>query len=155
LRKSLTALPSGERWGFRSFGMHPSGEWVNFNLTRPSWASYHAGVASRSVLMVAVRFLAVAVFGLVGNNLFAGEDEDPKYDGKKRVPGAHILQNAPSARQRALAATALADLRNKHTVKDVHKELGRSLRVDSSPAVRTQCAVAIGTLKPNDIKELE
>lgn len=85
----------------------------------------------------------------------ARPDEEPVYDGKKADVWAEILKLDTSARKRALAATALGELRTKHRVKDLHKDLGRSLRVDKSSAVRAQCAIAIAGLPVFDIKEID
>jgi len=81
--------------------------------------------------------------------------DDPVYDGKTADAWSEILKLDPSARKRALAATALGELRNKHGVKDAHKDLGRSLRVDKSTAVRAQCAIAIAGLRALDLKEID
>lgn len=97
---------------------------------------------------------AAFMLGL-GFTASARPDEDPVYDGKKSDVWAEILKLDTSARKRALAATALGELRAKHRVKDLHKDLGRSLRVDKSSAVRAQCAIAIGGLPVVDIKEID
>jgi len=101
-----------------------------------------------------IRFAGIALL-IAGNLSSARQDDEPKYDGKKPSVWIDILQNDASARKRALAATALGELRTKHRIKDLHKDLGRSLRVDSSSAVRTQCAIVIAGLKPEDVKEIE
>jgi HEAT repeat protein len=85
----------------------------------------------------------------------ARADEEPLFDGKKAGYWIDILKNDNSARKRALAATALGELRTKHNVPDLHKDLGRSLRVDSSAAVRRTCAVAINGLPERDIKDID
>jgi len=104
----------------------------------------------RSFLMVAFFLLAAS-----SGSLAARADDDPVFDGKSAAAWVDILQNDSSARKRAIAATALGELRLKHRVKDLHKDLGRSLRVDSSVAVRVQCATVIAGLKADDIKDIE
>ena len=106
-------------------------------------------------MFVTVRVVGFASFALACGLATARQNEDPVYDGKKAAAWVEILVNDPSARQRAVAATALGELRTKHRIKDLHKDLGRSLRVDSSVAVRVQCATVIGGLKPEDVKEIE
>lgn len=82
----------------------------------------------------------------------ARQDADPEYDGKKASEWVKSLQNDSSARQRSLAVVALGKLWADHKYKDSVSMIGRSLRLDSSVAVRTQCAVALGNLKPEDAK---
>jgi HEAT repeat protein len=105
-------------------------------------------------MFAVIRFAGIALL-IAGNLSIARQDDEPMYDGKKPSVWIDILQNDASARKRALAATALGELRTKHGIKDLHKDLGRSLRVDSSAAVRTQCAIVIAGLKPADVKEIE
>ena len=110
----------------------------------------------RSISMFTLRFTAFLALLLAGSNFrVARADEDPVYDGKKAEAWVDILQNDTSARKRALAATAIGELRNKHRLKDLHKDLGRSLRIDSSAAVRVQCATVIAGLKPEDVREIQ
>lgn len=101
------------------------------------------------------KFVVASAFLVFAGVSAARPDEDPVYDGKKADVWAEILKLDTSARKRALAATALGDLRTKHRVKDLHKDLGRSLRVDKSSAVRAQCAIAIGGLPISDIREID
>lgn len=81
--------------------------------------------------------------------------DDPVYAGKKATEWIATIQSDTSARQRALAATALGKiLADNPTYKDALKNLGRSLRVDSSTAVRAQCALAIAGLRPEAAAEI-
>src|SRR5262245_41212409 len=75
------------------------------------------------------------------------DDNDPEYDGKKTSEWVSIVQNDPSARKRALAVDALGKIWTAHKHKDALPNVGRSLRVDSSPAVRAQAALVIAGLK--------
>jgi HEAT repeat protein len=79
-------------------------------------------------------------------------DDEPEYDGKKASVWVDTLRNDASARKRALAAVALGRLWADHRYKDALPNLGRTLRIDTSPAVRTQTATVIGQLKPEDAK---
>jgi HEAT repeat protein len=109
----------------------------------------------RSYRMLPLRLALGALLCGLPMPALARADEDPVYDGKKAEVWIDILQNDASARKRALAATALGELRNKHRLKDLHKDLGRSLRIDSSVAVRVQCATVIAGLRAEDVKEIE
>lgn len=101
-----------------------------------------------------VRFLGLAALAAaLGSSGRA--DDAPVFDGKTAAAWVDILQNDSSARKRAVAATALGELRLKNRIKDLNKDLGRSLRVDSSAAVRVQCATVIARLKEDDVKEIE
>ena len=62
------------------------------------------------------------------------------------------LINDSSARQRALAINALAKLWADKQYKEAIPNIGRALRLDSSTAVRTQAAIALGGLKEEDGK---
>jgi HEAT repeat protein len=98
--------------------------------------------------------LSALVF-ILNTQRVAAQDGDPVFEEKKASQWVDILQNDASARKRALAATALGELRNKYQLKDLHKDLGRSLRIDSSAAVRVQCATVIAGLKNDDVRDIE
>ena len=107
-------------------------------------------------MLATLRIAGLFALGWAFGSSAAGrQDEDPVYDGKKAAVWVDILVNDASARKRAVAATALGELRTKHRVKDLHKDLGRSLRVDTSTAVRLQCVTVIAGLKPEDVREIE
>jgi HEAT repeat protein len=89
---------------------------------------------------------------LVTSAALARQDADPEHDGKKASAWVATLQNDSSARQRSLAVVALGKLWNEHRFKDSLSMIGRSLRLDTSVAVRTQCAATLGALKPEDAK---
>jgi HEAT repeat protein len=74
-------------------------------------------------------------------------------NGKKASAWIDTLVNGNSARQRALAVEALAKLWTEKRHKEAIKNIGRALRVDTSPAVRVQAAIALGGLREQDIKE--
>ena len=103
----------------------------------------------------------LVLLGVLACNSTAGArpDEDPIFDGKKPAVWSEILREDASARKRSLAASALGELRLKYPaseeVKVLFKDLGRSLRVDSSAAVRVQCVTVIARLKLEDVKALE
>lgn len=80
---------------------------------------------------------------------------DPVHEGKTASEWVSALQNDASARKRAVAATALGELWTKHQHKDALTNLGRSLRIDTSAAVRTQIAVTLAGLRPEAVKALE
>ena len=83
---------------------------------------------------------------------FARQDADPEYDGKKASVWVDTLNKDGSARQRSLAAVALGKLWTDHRYKDSISMIGRALRLDTSVAVRTQCAATLGALKVEDAK---
>ena len=85
------------------------------------------------------------------------EKEDPKdpvYDGKKASEWVDTLQNGTSARQRALAVEALSKLWIEKRYEESIPSIGRALRVDTSAAVRTQSAIALGNLRDVEINYL-
>jgi HEAT repeat protein len=82
----------------------------------------------------------------------ARQDEDPVYDGKKASVWVDTLINDSSARKRALAIAALAKLQETKQYKESIPTIGRALRLDSSAAVRSQAAIALGAIKEGDIK---
>lgn len=106
---------------------------------------------SAAVRLAGVSFLFVIALAPAA----ARADEDPVYDGKKASAWVGTIQNGGSARQRALAAAALGKLWAEHKYPDALKNLGRSLRVDSSAAVRTACAAVIAGLKPEAARQIE
>jgi HEAT repeat protein len=82
------------------------------------------------------------------------DEKDPVVAGKKASVWMDILINEKSARQRALAIEALAKLWNDKRYEQALPTIGRALRLDSSAAVRTQAAIAIGSLRTDDLKLL-
>lgn len=104
-------------------------------------------------MSAAVRF--VLGFLLVAGPVAAQPPADPVYDGKKASEWVNTLQNDTSARKRALAVSALAAVWAEHQYKDSLPNIGRSLRVDSSPAVRAQAATAVAGLRPDSARAIE
>ena len=74
------------------------------------------------------------------------------YDGKKGSEWVKVLIDDTSARKRALAVEALAKLWAEKRYEESLPNISRSLRLDSSAAVRAQAAIALGALKEDDIK---
>lgn len=104
---------------------------------------------ARTVCLVTATAL---VFALAPASVLArAQDDDPVYNGKKASVWVDTLINDSSARQRALAIDALAKLWADKQYKEAIPNIGRSLRLDSSAAVRTQAALALGGLKEEDI----
>lgn len=81
-------------------------------------------------------------------------DSDPKYDGKKGSEWVRTLIDDPSARKRALAVDALARLWAEKRYSESLPSISRSLRLDSSTAVRAQAAIVLGRLRESDIKQV-
>jgi HEAT repeat protein len=79
-------------------------------------------------------------------------DPDPTLDGKKGSEWVRTLIDDPSARKRALAVDALAKLWAQKRYGESLPSISRSLRLDSSTAVRAQAAIVLGRLKESDIK---
>lgn len=77
--------------------------------------------------------------------------DDPVYNGKKASAWVDTLVNDTSARQRALAIDALARLWADKQYKEAIPAIGRSLRLDSSAAVRLAAARALAGLPEEDI----
>lgn len=102
-------------------------------------------------LLTCVAFAAIAFASLRGEAR-QDKDTDPVYDGKKASDWVKSLIDDTSARKRALAVDALAKLWADKRYEDSLPNISRSLRLDSSVAVRTQAAIALGALKENDIK---
>ena len=96
---------------------------------------------------------ASACFLLFASSVsLARQDADPEFDGKKASEWVKSLNADSSARQRSIAVVALGKLWTEHRYKDSISMIGRALRLDTSVAVRTQCAVALGNLKVEDAK---
>jgi len=76
----------------------------------------------------------------------ARQDGDPEVDGKKASEWFSTLRNDASPRKREQAAAALGPLWLKHQHKDALPDLVRSMKVDTSAAVRAQCVRTFGTL---------
>ena len=107
-------------------------------------------------MRVASAHLAGALLALVaGAQVFAQLQSDPVYDGKKSTEWVTVLQNDPSARKRALAIVALGSAWSEHQFKDGLRNVGRSLRTDTSAAVRAQAATTIAGFKPDAVREIE
>jgi HEAT repeat protein len=103
-----------------------------------------------------VRLAAVVLVITTGLPAAARQDADPEYDGKKASEWVNIIQSDTSARKRAVAAVALGNIWAKHRYADaLEKGVGRSLQLDSSAAVRAQCAAVIAGLKPEDAAKIE
>ncbi|MDB5310997.1 MAG: hypothetical protein JWO38_5199 [Gemmataceae bacterium] len=105
--------------------------------------------------MLAARLVGVSLVLSLSSSFAAPPDEDPVYEGKKASEWVNTIQNDTSARKRALAAAALGKVWTSHRYKDSVVNLGRSLRLDTSAAVRVQCAIVIGGLKPDDVRQIE
>ncbi|MBX9623177.1 MAG: hypothetical protein K2X82_05130, partial [Gemmataceae bacterium] len=102
-----------------------------------------------------MRPAALLAVGLVASAALAQPAADPVYDGKKASEWVTTLRNDSSPRKRAVAVTALAEVWAKHQYKDALTDIGRSLRVDTSPAVRAQAAVAVAGLRPEAAGAIE
>lgn len=105
--------------------------------------------------MARITFCAAAATLAVLVTLVApvvAQNDEPVYNGKKASSWVDTLINDASARQRALAVEALAKLWADKQYKESIPNIGRALRLDSSAAVRTQAAIALGGLKEEDIK---
>lgn len=121
--------------------MHPT-RWIEFGVV----------IMIGNVRKVFGFLLALTIGGSVGT---AQPESDPVYDGKKASEWVSIVQNDASARKRAIAVVALGRVYSQHQYKDAISNIGRSLRIDTSSAVRTQAAVVIAGLKPEDVKPIE
>jgi HEAT repeat protein len=102
---------------------------------------------SRATLVVVFVFATCVTIPVAGR-----QEGEPEYDGKKGSAWVDTLVNDTSARKRALAVDALAKLWADKQFKDSLPAIGRALRLDSSTAVRARAAIALGSLKENDIK---
>jgi|GEM_PF-1284247 len=92
---------------------------------------------------------ALLVFAL---GVARADDEDPIYEGQKVSKWIDTIQNDPSARKRALAVDALAKIWIAHKHKDAIPNICRALRVDTSAAVRSQAAIVLAGMRPDDLK---
>lgn len=101
------------------------------------------------------RCVAVGVLVAAAGRLPAQTNPDPEYDGKKASEWVGVLQNDASPRKRAVAVTVLAKAWAEHRFKDSLTNFGRSLKLDTSAAVRGQIAAVVGTLKPEDAKTIQ
>ncbi len=79
------------------------------------------------------------------------DPKDPLYDGKKASEWVDVLVNGTSARQRALAIDALGKLWTEKRFQGAVPAIGRALRVDSSVAVRSRAALALGGLRESEV----
>lgn len=96
-----------------------------------------------------------AILTLLFATTALAQDKEPTYDGKTADVWIKTLRDDSSARKRAIAATALGDLRKQGSTQQLQKELARSLSVDTSTAVRAQCAISIASLHANDLKVID
>jgi HEAT repeat protein len=93
---------------------------------------------------------------LLLSTVAAAQDKEPVYDGKDAKHWIGVIREESSARKRAIAATALGELRGKlRSTQQLEKELSRSLSVDQSAAVRAQCAVSLGLLVAEHLKNVD
>lgn len=99
--------------------------------------------AARSAGALALLALAVA---------FARADDDPVHEGMPVSKWIDVVQNGPSARQRALAVEALGKIWVEYKHKDALTNVGRALRVDPSAAVRAQAAAVLAGMRAADDK---
>lgn len=81
--------------------------------------------------------------------------EDPEFQGKKGSAWVDTLLNDPSARQRTLAASALGALWKdpQSRYKPALAALGRALKSDASPAVRSKALSVVATFAPDDVTD--
>jgi HEAT repeat protein len=111
-------------------------------------------IMARPLSFIALVGFAI-LFTFTGWSVARDDDEkDPVVAGKKASVWMDTLINEKSARQRALAVEALAKLWNDKRYEQALPTIGRALRLDSSAAVRTQAAIAIGSLRTDDLKLL-
>ncbi len=102
------------------------------------------------MLRVTIRFVgALLLTALVFTPTRADE---PVFEGQPVSKWIDAAQNASSARQRALAITALGKIWVAHMDRDAMTNIGRALRVDPSAAVRTQAALTLAGMRPADEK---
>jgi HEAT repeat protein len=108
-------------------------------------------------MLISLRLAAAGAFVFASAAIaFPRPDEDPTYDGKQAKEWVEILQQDSSARKRAIAATALGELRGKlRSPQQLERELARSLNVDKSTAVRAQCAASLAGLRAEDLKVVD
>ena len=92
-------------------------------------------------------FLTASILIVAGSSIGrAGQDTDPdpKLDGKKGSEWVRTLIDDPSARKRALAVDALAKLWAQKRYAESLPSISRSLRLDSSTAVRARPRSCLG-----------
>jgi len=80
-------------------------------------------------------------------------DDEPEVDGMKGAAWVDVLNKSDSARQRALAVQALLKLWVEKQYIHSLPTIGRALQVDSSVAVRTQAALALGSLRESEVEK--
>lgn len=124
-------------------------------LTRSRQTSYHPGWLSaafedRTMPSVAARLAGALAVVALAIGFARGDDTDPVYEGQKVSKWIDTVQNDPSARKRSLAVEALGKIWVAHKHKDAIPNVCRALRVDTSAAVRTQAALVLGGLRPED-----
>jgi HEAT repeat protein len=100
----------------------------------------------------AVRLAAALGFAVVALAAARADDKDPDFEGQPVSKWIDTVQKDASARKRALAVDALGKIWIAHRHKDAIPNVGRALRVDPSAAVRTQAAMVLAGLKPEDVK---
>ena len=83
----------------------------------------------------------------------ARADDEPEVDGMKGAAWVDVLNKSDSARQRALAVQALLKLWVEKQYIHSLPTIGRALQVDSSVAVRTQAALALGSLRESEVEK--
>lgn len=98
------------------------------------------------MVRTAARFAGVSLLLLLAHAASAVPDDDPVVDGMKASQWVDILKTETSARKRALAIAALGKVQAKYDL--ALPNIARSLKVDSSPAVRFQAASVIAGLDP-------
>ncbi len=82
----------------------------------------------------------------------AQPEPEPMYQGKKAAAWVDTLLSDPSARQRALAATALGKIWGEFKYEPGLEALGRAVRLDTSAAVRVQALTVIAGLEADIVK---
>jgi len=107
------------------------------------------------MVSASVRLAGALLTLAAGTQVLAQPQSDPVYDGKKSSEWVTVLQNDPSARKRALAIVALGSAWSEHQYKDGLRNVGRSLRTDTSAAVRAQAATTIAGFKPDAVREID
>jgi HEAT repeat protein len=96
----------------------------------------------------------LTLLGLVAPVL-ADPPENPEFQGKKGSEWVDVLLNDTSARQRSLAAVALGRLwtDDKTKYKPALATLGRAIKSDASPAVRSKVLSVVSGFAPDDVAE--
>ena len=107
------------------------------------------------MLVSALRAFGVSLVLMLAWSAVKAQDADPVYEEKKASEWVKIVRDDPSARKRSLAIVALGKLCTDQKYKPALAELGRSVQLDQSAAVRVQAAATIATLKLEDAKTLE